>query len=267
MSQTENSYNIINELKRTPSKVSLYDALKILGQLDLLRASLQAKNEGLESVLNLKEAAKHPGMGKNRPPPFYISLEFEGFVIHNCLIDSGAAITVMPKVVCDIMGLQYTRTTDGVLQLDGTTVKNVGVIKDIVMKLHQCPKILVVQKFMVVELPTLFSIYLSREFIAKLGGYLSMNYNHCIIPCKGKRVKIEREEASPYHVEKIEEACANFGQIEDMDSLTEELNTLGVEAMESFSIMISDGHGNYNIVEPDKEVLRLIKIEHSSNNI
>lgn len=129
MPQTKNSYNIIEDLKRTPSRVSLYDALKIPGQLDLLRASLKVMNEGLDSVLNLIEDARYLGMGKNRPPTFYISLELDGFIVHNCLIDFEASITVMPKVVCDIMGLQHTRASNGVLQLDGTNVKTVGVIK------------------------------------------------------------------------------------------------------------------------------------------
>lgn len=130
MPQTKDSYNIIEELKRTPLRVSLYDALKIPDQLDLLRASLKVMNEGLDSVLSMSKAAKHPSMGRNRPPPFYISLEYEGFVVHNYLIDFEASITIMPKAVCDIMGLQYTRTSNGVLQLNRTNVKIVGVIKE-----------------------------------------------------------------------------------------------------------------------------------------
>jgi len=267
MPQTENSYSIIEDLKRTPSRMSLYDALRILGQLDLLRASLKVMNEGLDSILNLTEAAKYPGMGKNRPPPFYISLELEGFVVHNCLIDSGASITVMPKAVCDIMGLQHTRSSSGVLQLNGTNVKTVGVIKDIVMKLHQCPEVSVVQEVMVIELPALFGLCLSREFTSKLGGYLSMSYDHCIIPCKGRRIRIKREDAYPYHVERIEEADGNFGQMEDIDLLTKELSTLGTEAFGSFNTMTSGEHRNYCIPEPDTEIPALIKIEHVSNNI
>lgn len=135
------------------------------------------------------------------------------------------------------------------------------------MKLHQCPEVSVVQEVMIIELPALFDLCLSREFTSKLGGYLSMNYNHYIIPCKGRRVKIKREDAYPYHVERIEEENVNFGQMEDIDLLTEELNTLGVEAFESLNIMISDGHGNYCIPEPDARIPTLIKIEHGSNNI
>lgn len=55
--------------------------------------------------------------------------------------------------------------------------------------------------------------------------------------------------------------------MEDIVLLTKELNTIRVEAFESLNTMVSDGHGNYCIIELDEEILALIKIEHSSNNI
>lgn len=77
-------------------------------------------------------------MGKNRPPPFYITLELEGHIVHNCMIDSGDAMTVMPKKVFDIIGFTYTRDSTRLLQLDGTNVKTLGVVKDVPMNLHKC---------------------------------------------------------------------------------------------------------------------------------
>lgn len=124
-----------------------------------------------------------------------------------------------------------------------------------------------VQEVMVIELPALFILCLSRDFTSKLGGWLSMNFDHCIIPYKGRRVRIEREDAYPYHVERIEEANGNFGQMEDIDPLIEELSTLGVKAFGSLNTMINDGHGNYCISEQDAKIPALIKTEHVSNNI
>jgi len=47
--------------------VSLFDALNILGQIDLLRIALIALNEGMDRVLNLFEIFKYPRMGKISP--------------------------------------------------------------------------------------------------------------------------------------------------------------------------------------------------------
>jgi len=37
-------YNIVEELKRTPSKMIMYDALRIPGQIDLIQEALNIKN-------------------------------------------------------------------------------------------------------------------------------------------------------------------------------------------------------------------------------
>jgi len=42
-------------------------------------------------------------MGKNRPPSYYITLELEEYIVHNCMIDSMVFMRVMPEKVSDIM--------------------------------------------------------------------------------------------------------------------------------------------------------------------
>ena len=44
-----------------------------------------------------------------------MTLEVDGYVLHNYLVNSGAATTIIPKAVCDVMGLPLTRTSIGVL--------------------------------------------------------------------------------------------------------------------------------------------------------
>lgn len=76
-------FNIAEELKKNPSKVSLFDALKILRQIDMLRIAIIALYEGMDRVLNLFKTSKYPRMGKNNPHTFYMTLEIEGYVLHN----------------------------------------------------------------------------------------------------------------------------------------------------------------------------------------
>jgi len=131
-----------------------------------------------------------------------MTLEIEGYVLDNCLLDFRAATTIMPKVVCDVMGLPLTSTSRGVLQLDSNPIKIIGVIKDIVMKLHKSPSMVITQEIVVVELPPLFGLCLSREFTANIGGYLAMDYTRYLIPCGDKRVKLDNENIVDVHVEK-----------------------------------------------------------------
>ena len=66
---------------------------------------------------------------KVRPPPFYVSLIIGGKLVHNCMIDSGASSSVMPRCVSDALGMKYEPIVRDVLQLDGSTVKTLGVLK------------------------------------------------------------------------------------------------------------------------------------------
>jgi len=246
------------ELKRTPARISLFEALKIPEQIDLLKISLIALNEGMERVLNLFEISKYLGMGKNKPPAFYMTLEIEGYVLHNCLVDFGVATTVMPKEMCDVMGLPMTRTSTEVLQLDSTPIKIVGVIKDIVLKIHKCPSIIITQ-VVVVELPPLFGLCLSREFTVKIGDYLAMDYTHYLIPCGNKRVRLNNEEISEFHVEKKEEVCTNFGKLEESDELLEELQIEDPCSMSMLNTIYDLEFGNYYLMEPESFTLELTR--------
>lgn len=105
-------YNIVDKLKRIPSRASPFDALHIPRQIDLLKATLLIQNEEEEDDdcnCSLNIVAKLPSMGKNRPPPFYITLELEGHIVHKCIIDSRLAMIVMPKKLSNIIRFTYTR--------------------------------------------------------------------------------------------------------------------------------------------------------------
>lgn len=125
-------------------------------------------------------------MEKSRPLLFYISLELEDHIVHNYLIELGTTITIMPKKVFDIIGLVYTRCSIGVIQLEETNVKTLGVVKDVPMKLQKCPEVSVVQDIIVVDLPPMFSLCTSQEFTSKLRTYLAMDYFHMKIPFQKK---------------------------------------------------------------------------------
>lgn len=78
------------------------------------------------------------------------------------MIDLGASMTVMPKKVFDFIGLAYIRDFIRVLQLDGTNFKTLGIVKDVSLKLHRCSGILVIQDIIVVDIPPMFGLCLSR---------------------------------------------------------------------------------------------------------
>ena len=65
--------------------------------------------------------------------------KFLGLLIHNYLFDIIYGTIVIPKAICEAMILNYNRDTPGVLQLDGSSVRIVGEIKDGSISLHKLP--------------------------------------------------------------------------------------------------------------------------------
>lgn len=116
----------------------------------------------------------------SKPPPFYLSLIIRNKLFRNCMIDSGASSSVMPKGVVDRLGIKYRPIKKGVAQIDGTIVQSVGVIKNWNLALHACPGCSVLQDISVIELPAHFAICLSMECIAKIGGYLSFDWSNML---------------------------------------------------------------------------------------
>ena len=94
-------------------------------------------------------------------PPFYISL-LHDFILHNCMLDSGASHNLMPLSVMKELNLQITKRHRDLYSFDSKRVKCVGLIKDVVVSLAQIPAKSIVMDVVVVEIPARFGMLLSR---------------------------------------------------------------------------------------------------------
>lgn len=110
---------------------------------------------------------------KIKPPLFYISLIIGDKIVHNCMIDSGASRSIIHRCVTDLMGVKYEPMVRDVLQLDGISVKIIGVLKNVEMSLHAYPSCTVTQDISVAKVKPYFSICLSKDFTTQIGTYIS----------------------------------------------------------------------------------------------
>lgn len=134
-----------------------------------------------------------------------MSLIVVNHLVHDCMIDSGASTSNFPKKKAYVLGLEYNPMSKGLLQLDGSAVTTLEVIKDLALTLHACPSLAITQDVSIIELPPLFSIFLSRDFTAKVGGYLSSYWSHMLLRTRyDTRFIIQAEPIFSYHVESYE---------------------------------------------------------------
>ncbi|KAH9297004.1 hypothetical protein KI387_028686, partial [Taxus chinensis] len=101
-----------------------------------------------------------------------------------------------------VLAIHYTPVSRGVVQLDGIVVRTIGIIKGLQLTIHECPKFSFTQDISVIDLPPLFSICVSRDFTAKMGGYLLADWSHMILSTRYRnKVTIRAEQMFHNHVE------------------------------------------------------------------
>ena len=133
-------------------------------------------------------------------PPFYISLRIHNLFLHDAMLDSGASHNLMPKMVMDKLGLDITKPYKYMYSFDSRKVICLGLIKDLVVSLHQIPEKSIVMNVVVVGVPVKFGLLLSRSWAAKLKGTLQMDMSYATIHVFGEQRRLYRENRLAYMI-------------------------------------------------------------------
>ena len=143
----------------------------------------------------MEEYVESIGEGKARTPPFLLTLEMLNHKVHNCLVDSGSLMNVMPLVVCKKFNGKPKPTAWEVTQLDRTSVKVVGEMENVLIHLATNNKICQFIDIMVADIPDGYELILNRDWSARLKGYFASDWSHLWLPHKGipNRIKILRD--------------------------------------------------------------------------
>ena len=99
---------------------------------------------------------------KSKTPPFLLTLEMLNHKVHNCLVDSGSSVNVMPFEVCKRINGQLEPTAWEVVQLDRTSVKVVGEMKNVLICLSANNKICQFIDIMVADIPDGYGLSLTE---------------------------------------------------------------------------------------------------------
>ena len=118
---------------------------------------------------------------KDEVPPFYINLRIHNMFLHNTMLDSGASHNLMPKVIMDNLGLDITGPYKDLDSFNSRKVKCIGLIKDLVVSLHQILKKSIVMTVVVADVPVKVGMLISRSWDVKLKGTLQMDMSYAII--------------------------------------------------------------------------------------
>ena len=98
-------YDIVEDIKKARANVSLFEMCKVPQQKEKLLKALEALDEKMPTINQPQEEEEIRetsigGKSKSKQPPFLLTFEIFNHNVHNCLVDSGASVNVMPISVC-----------------------------------------------------------------------------------------------------------------------------------------------------------------------
>lgn len=203
--------NIVDQMKRKNLSVSMWDILSIPTQRDLLQKELKTivvqsqlatTHDAVSYVQPTKSEKEGETSKKQKPPPFYVSFIIGDMLVHNYMVGLGASSSVMPRSTASMLGIEYEPIIKIVLQLDGSIVKTIGVIKGLKMALHAFPSCTISQDISIIELPPHFAMCLSRDFTTQISGYIASNWSYMFCRTRyGTKTSIRVEPLADHHIE------------------------------------------------------------------
>ena len=115
--------------------------------------------------------------------------------------------------------------------MDGSTIKTVGILRNVEMALHACPGCTVIQDILVVEVKPHFAICLSRVFTAQIGGYISSNWSYISFRTRyGAKDSIREEPLALHHTKPYTPNLVNINctilEMDENDILNEPTTSL-----------------------------------------
>ena len=109
----------------------------MLKVLEVPEEEIPINNQPIEEI----GEASVGGKSKFKTPPSLLTFDIFNYNVHNCLVDSGASINVMPLSVYKRINGQPKPSTWQVIQLERTTVKVIGEMEYVLISLSANEKV------------------------------------------------------------------------------------------------------------------------------
>jgi hypothetical protein len=128
--------------------------------------------------------ANHLRIHYGENPPFFMTLAMNNKYLNNCMLDTGAGANMMSLKVMQQMVLKVTRPYRNVCGFESKAIPTHGVIENFEVQLKEFPEKTVRIDIIVVDVPDVWGMLLSRKFGAMIGGSLEMDLTFLRLPLK-----------------------------------------------------------------------------------
>jgi len=94
------------------------------------------------------------------------------------MVDSWASSNVMSLSVCQKINAEFKPSNLKIIQLHKTNVTVVGELKDVLIRLSSNQKVQQVIDIVIVDIPEVYGLFLSRDWSEQLHDYFTTDWSH-----------------------------------------------------------------------------------------
>ena len=116
--------------------------------------------------------------------PFFMTLLMNNKSLNNCMLDSGAGANMMYLKVMQQLGLKVTQPYRNVCGFESKSIPTHGVVENVEVCLKEYPEKVIHIDIVIVDVPDVWGMLLSRKFASMLGGTLEMDLTYVNLPLK-----------------------------------------------------------------------------------
>jgi hypothetical protein len=167
--------------------VPLREAIKIPSIKERFDTFFLGSNEPMDPLIMLQDDHFKVQYGEN--PPFFMMLAMNNKNLNNCMLDTGVGANMMSLKVMRQVGLKVTRPYRNVCGFESKAIPTHGVVENVEVCLKEYPEKIVHIDIVVFDVPNVWGMLLSTNFVAMLGGTLDMDLMFLQLPLKNGTIR------------------------------------------------------------------------------
>jgi hypothetical protein len=196
------NFDFEGALSKMHVNIPLREAIKVPSVKERFDTFFQGSDEPMDPPIMLQADHFRVQYGEN--PPFFMTLIMKDKSINNCMLDTGAGANIMPFKVMQKLGLKVTRPYRNVCGFESKAIPTHGVVENVEICLKEYPEKVIHIDIVIVDVPDVWGMLLSRKFASMLGGTLEMDLSFIEFPLKNETIGcLLNEPVTETHVQEV----------------------------------------------------------------
>jgi hypothetical protein len=180
---TKLNFDLESALAKMSVTVPLKEIIKVPSMKNRFERFFKVQDEPIDPPIMLH--ADHFNVQYDDHLLFFMSLQINDKCLNNCMLDSGAGANMMSLRVMEQLGLKTTQPYRNVCGFESRAIPTHGVVENVKAHLARYPERVIPIDIMVVDVPDVWRMLLSRKCVTMLGGTLEMDLTNINMPLKG----------------------------------------------------------------------------------